>query len=60
MLTFACKDTGGDCDFVAMCETVEEVKEKVCAHVGVVHDGRATRRMDQDGGSEHKERFGDF
>lgn len=37
MLTFACKDTGVDCDFVATGETVEEVKEKTFAHAGVVH-----------------------
>lgn len=37
MLTFACKDTGVDCDFVATGETVEEVKEKAFAHANVVH-----------------------
>lgn len=37
MLTFACKDTGVDCDFVATGETVEEVKEKTFAHADVVH-----------------------
>jgi predicted small metal-binding protein len=37
MLSFACKDTGADCDFVATGETVEEVKEKAFAHAGVVH-----------------------
>ena len=37
MLSFACKDTGADCDFVATGETAEEVKEKVFAHAGVVH-----------------------
>ena len=37
MLTFACKDTGVDCDFVATGETVEEIKEKAFAHAGVVH-----------------------
>ena len=37
MLTFACRDTGVDCDFVATGETIAEVKEKVFAHAGVVH-----------------------
>ena len=37
MLTFACKDTGVDCDFVATGETVDEVKERVFAHANVVH-----------------------
>lgn len=37
MLTFACKDTGVDCDFIATGETVEEIKEKAFAHAGVVH-----------------------
>ena len=37
MFTFACKDTGVDCDFVATGETPAEVKEKAFAHAGVVH-----------------------
>jgi predicted small metal-binding protein len=37
MLKFACKDTGGDCDFVATGETMDELKEKVFAHANVVH-----------------------
>jgi predicted small metal-binding protein len=37
MLSFACKDTGVDCDFVATGETAEDVKEKAFAHAGVVH-----------------------
>lgn len=37
MLTFACKDVGVDCDFVATGATVEEVKEKAFTHAGVAH-----------------------
>lgn len=37
MFTFACKDVGVDCDFVAAGDTTEEVKEKAFAHAGVVH-----------------------
>jgi predicted small metal-binding protein len=35
--TFACKDLGMDCSFVASGSTVEEVKEKAIAHAQVVH-----------------------
>ncbi len=37
MFRYACKDVGVDCDFVTNGATVEEVKEKVFAHAGVVH-----------------------
>ncbi len=37
MFRYACKDVGVDCDFVTKGATVEEVKEKVFAHAGVVH-----------------------
>jgi predicted small metal-binding protein len=37
MLKFTCKDVGLDCNFVAMGETVEEVRDKAFAHAGVVH-----------------------
>ncbi len=37
MLSFACKDTGMDCSFVATGNTVEEVKKAAFAHAGVVH-----------------------
>jgi predicted small metal-binding protein len=37
MLTFACKDAGVDCNFVATGETVEAVKANAFAHAGVVH-----------------------
>lgn len=37
MLTFACKDAGVNCNFVATGETVEEVKTNAFAHAGVVH-----------------------
>jgi len=37
MLSFACKDTGVDCDFIALGETAEEVKTAAFAHAQVVH-----------------------
>ena len=37
MYKFACKDVGVNCSFVAMGETVDEVKEKAFAHAGVIH-----------------------
>ena len=37
MLTFACKDAGMECNFVATGETAEEVKTNAFAHAGVVH-----------------------
>ena len=37
MKTFACKDLGMDCSFVATGETVEEVKNKAMAHAQKVH-----------------------
>lgn len=37
MLTFACKDAGVDCNFVATGETAEDVKKNAFEHAGVVH-----------------------
>jgi predicted small metal-binding protein len=37
MFKYACRDLGVDCDYVVSAATVEEVKEKVFAHAGVVH-----------------------
>jgi predicted small metal-binding protein len=37
MLTFACKDVGVDCDYVATGNSVEEVKLAAFAHAEVVH-----------------------
>jgi predicted small metal-binding protein len=37
MKTFACKDLGLDCSFVATGSTVEEVKGKAMTHAQVVH-----------------------
>ena len=37
MKTFACKDLGMDCTFVATGETIEEVKNKAMAHAQKVH-----------------------
>jgi predicted small metal-binding protein len=39
MLTFACKDAGVDCNFVATGDTVEDVKKNAFEHAGVVHAG---------------------
>jgi len=37
MLTFACKDAGVDCTFVATGATVDDVKKNAFEHAGVVH-----------------------
>lgn len=37
MYSFACRNLGLDCDFVATGATPEEVKENAFAHAGVVH-----------------------
>lgn len=37
MLTFACKDAGVDCSFIAAGDSVEEVKQAAFAHAQVVH-----------------------
>ncbi len=37
MLTFACKDAGMDCSFIATGSSVEEVKQAAFAHAAVVH-----------------------
>lgn len=37
MKSFACKDLGLDCSFVATGSTVEEVKDSAMAHAKVVH-----------------------
>jgi predicted small metal-binding protein len=37
MKSFACKDLGMDCSFVATGGTVEEVTQKAMAHAQVVH-----------------------
>jgi predicted small metal-binding protein len=37
MKSFACKDLGVDCNFVATGSTVEEVKQKAMAHAQVAH-----------------------
>ena len=37
MMSFACKDVGVDCDFVATGASSEEVMSKAMAHAGVVH-----------------------
>ncbi len=37
MYTFACRDVGVDCGFVAEGSTAEEVKQAAFAHAGVVH-----------------------
>jgi predicted small metal-binding protein len=46
--TFACKDLGMDCSFIATGDTAEEVKEKAFAHAQVVHkDMLATMTPEQ-------------
>jgi len=48
MKTFACKDLGMDCSFVATGSTEEEVKGKAIAHAQVVHkDMLATMTPEQ-------------
>ena len=48
MKTFACKDLGMDCSFVATGSTVEDVKQKAIAHAQVVHkDMLATMTPEQ-------------
>lgn len=37
MLSFACKDAGVDCNFVATGNSVEEVKQAAFAHAEVIH-----------------------
>jgi predicted small metal-binding protein len=37
MLTFACKDAGVECSFIATGNSVEEVKQTAFAHAEVVH-----------------------
>jgi predicted small metal-binding protein len=37
MLTFACKDAGVECSFIATGNSVEEVKQAAFAHAEVVH-----------------------
>ncbi len=37
MYTFACRDVGVDCSFVAEGNTAEEAKQAAFAHAGVVH-----------------------
>ncbi len=37
MYTFACKDVGVNCNFVASGATVEEVKQMAFTHAGIVH-----------------------
>jgi predicted small metal-binding protein len=37
MLTFACKDAGVDCSFIATGDSIEEVKQMAFAHAEVVH-----------------------
>jgi predicted small metal-binding protein len=37
MYTFACRDVGVDCGFVAEGNTAEEAKEAAFAHAAVVH-----------------------
>ncbi len=37
MYTFACRDVGVDCSFVAEGSTAEEVRQAAFAHAGVVH-----------------------
>jgi predicted small metal-binding protein len=44
MKTFACKDLGMDCDFVAKGETVEEVSRKAMEHGQKVH-GEVLKKM---------------
>lgn len=37
MFTFACKDAGVDCNFIAAGSSVEEVKKAAFAHAEVAH-----------------------
>lgn len=37
MFTFACRDVGVDCSFVAEGNTAEEAKQAAFAHAAVVH-----------------------
>lgn len=38
MLKFACKDAGLECSFIAIGNSVEEVKQSAFAHAEVVHN----------------------